>query len=192
MEHESGKRIVFRRIRGHIVPIAVKEGAAIAGAGLGVAAGAGFLSSSLVRSAAYAENHARTVANSYRAAKQAAEAAGPLFAHQALHKLKPVGLEALRSMVVSKQMFAASQGLKSFGRTTAAVAIGAGTFRALEATNLKDNDTARALAGVSAGLGAHFAFRSGFLKGMLRKGTTLAKATREAAKFAIVRKFGGF
>lgn len=188
---EQKRSIVFRRIRGRIVPIRVKNSEALASglgtaaAGVALAAVTGQAAGSLVRSAAHAENQARSIAKVYRNIKATARARGPLFELAAIKRARPIGEEALKAAVQSKLLYKASSGIKKFGNALAVGAIGYGAYQALKATNLKDNEQARSVIGAGAGAAAFFAIKSSFFKNL-----GSSKATTQAAKLLLRRKFG--
>lgn len=190
--------IIFRRIRGHIVPIKVKDNQAVAqglsaaAGGVAIAAGAGKLSATLLRDAAYTENHAHKLAFRYKSLKAAGLANGPLFAEGLRPVLRPLGEEALRTQIMSMQMLKASHGVAQLGQSLASAAIGYGTYRALAGhKDLQDKPITRAVIGTGAGVAAAFVIRGAFYKSIGRGGTTFARAASQAAKALIIRKFGG-
>lgn len=180
--------VVFRRIRGRLIPIKREklEGAGMVAGGLGVAAASGNVAARLVRSAAHAENEARTVLKAARKAKAAAEQMGPLFASTANKKYLQAGHEALKTMVESRKLFASSLGIRNAGYTAGAALIAGGLHRA--AGKKQSKKTTAAIA-AGAGVATHFAIRSSFLKSTLGKGIKVSDALRAAAKTIIVKRF---
>jgi hypothetical protein len=183
------KRIQFRRVRGHIVPIKIAEGAGIAGAGLGVAAAAGHVAARLTQSAARAENEARKGVKAARKAKAVAEASGPLFAVGANKKYLGAGREALRTMVVSRQKLNAAINIRNAGHAVAGTMIAGGVHRALSGTKLDKKPKTKAAIATGSGVAATFALKSSYLKKISTP--KMVDAATKAAKEIILKKFGG-
>jgi hypothetical protein len=181
--------VVFRRIRGHIVPIKRKqvEGAGSVAAGLGIAAASGTVASRLVLSAAHAENQARNTLKAARKARSAAEAMGPLFSINANKRYLQAGHEALRTMVESRKLFNTSLGIRNAGYTAATALIAGGVHRVMSGKK-QDKKTTAAVA-AAAGVAAHFAVRSSFLRAIKSKKTF--DAFKSAAKSILVKRLGG-
>lgn len=184
--------MIFRKINGHIVPIKIKrekaEGAGMVAAGLGVAAASGTVASRLVMSAAHAENQARNTLKAARKAKAAAEKIGPLFASTANKEYLRAGREALRTMVESRKLFDSSLGIRNAGYTAGAALIAGGVHRAMSQDGKKANPKTTAAVAAGAGVAAHFAVRSSFLRSIRSEKTF--SAMKAAAKTIIVKRFG--
>lgn len=183
--------VVFRRIKGHIVPIKIKrekaEGAGMVAAGLGVAAASGTVASRLVMSAAHAENQARNTLKAARKAKSLAEKTGPLFAASANKEYLRAGRETLRTMVESRKLFDSSLGIRNAGYTAGAALIAGGVHRAMSQNGKKADPKTTAAVAAGAGIAAHLAVRSSFLRSM-RSNRTF-DAMKAAAKTIIVKRF---
>lgn len=189
----ADRDVVFRRINGHIVPISRRklEGAGIVAGGLAVAAASGKAAAHMVRNAAYAENEARAGVKVVRTAKSAAEKLGPLFAIKANQQYIKAGEAALKTMAQSRKLFNTSLGIRNAGYTAGAALIAGGVHHALSKDN-KQGVLSKSNAAVAAGAGiaAHFAIRSAFLKSMNRRGMKVSRALTEAAKAILVNRFG--
>jgi hypothetical protein len=183
--------VVFRRIKGHIVPIKIKrekaEGAGMVAAGLGVAAASGTVASRLVMGAAHAENQARKVVSAARKARNTMQASGPLFAAAANKEYLRAGHEALKTMTESRKLFDASLRVRNAGYTAGAALIAGGIHRAMSQDGKKSNPKVTAAVSAGAGIAAHFAVRSSFVRSIGSKKTF--DAMKAAAKTIIVKRF---
>lgn len=181
----------FIRRNGRVIPIYKRDsvkGAAIAGAGVGVAGAAGYASSRLVLGAASAENAARTAAKQYKTMKDGFKTLGPMYEAAGHAKLMAKGKEALRHMAMSKALFKSSLGLRHAGFLAGSALVGAGVHKALNDTPLKDNKKTKLAIAGGVATATHFAIRSSFLKGIGHKSFA---AVRMAVKDIILGKFGG-
>lgn len=135
----ENKKVIFRRVRGRIIPIRVKEdvkNAALISGGLITAAYAGRKAATAVVKSAHAENISRGFMAS------AKQMSFPGFSGPNLFESAKLG--ALRSAI---QMKSASQ--KFFKSRNAILAIGAGAGAAIASRGVKDEDTKKFIVAAS-------------------------------------------
>jgi hypothetical protein len=187
----SDKKVVFRRIRGRVVPIRVEQrakdaatGTAAVAAGAGVAIGAGVVAGNLD----IAANTMKSLA--FAAGKRSDRLWNRDSATLAVKHAQKA--EALFQRAATR--FAASGHIKKAGFAASAALIGLGINKVLKATDLDKKPELRGSASTAAGIGASFALNNGYAQKFL-KDTTSVQAAKNAltATFKMAaRKIGKF
>jgi hypothetical protein len=169
----ADRRVAFRRIHGHIVPIKIKEygkSAAEVGAGVGVSSVASYGSARLMHASAQAEDVARAIG---RQAKDALEVGkrmnGPV-REGLLSRAAKLTNQASQSALKSKKLQASAFRLRAGGALIGGAIIAHGVHRALSQTDIKDDAKAKAAIAAGSAAAGEFVMWNSFLRGMGNKG----------------------
>lgn len=166
--------VKFRRVGGRVIPIHVKDlakagGYTAGGVAVGIASG---------NAAAKKFHAAALVANKAVDLGKAADAADKVEKFMLGIKLNKM---QIRHEMTAKKMLKSASSIRNFGLLTSTALIATGVNKALNHTELKDNDQARLAASIGAGAAAQFAIRSAFLRGVGNRGfDVIRKAASKA------------
>lgn len=178
MVDKKGNKIAFRRIRGRIVPVRVKEAASGIGqaaTGVGVSLTGAYLAGAGLKKVVAQSEKAKEVVIS------AALAFNPNHPTALGRKVSAINIGRASSRLKKAGRIAKiSKGVLWGSRITGAALIAAGTEKLVRsATNAKSEDRAlrfgATLSGFAAGYGTYKAFASGFDDELLGKAARLAK-----------------
>lgn len=169
---EKNKKYVFRRVRGRIIPIRIKEGAKGAGqvgAGVGVSLGGAYFAGKGLKKVVHYSEKAKS------AVIGAALSFDPSHSTTFGRKISEMNIKrATKTLASAKRLAFASKAVLWGGRLIGAALIAAGTEKLVRAATGADNkDRAlrfgATLSGFAAGFGALSAFTAGYDKELAAK-----------------------
>lgn len=183
--------VVFRRIRGRIVPIKqggdkpkklsdaeskkrLVQGAVTSAAGAAVGVGSGALASHMLLESAKAENYSRTLAKKFRTLKDS----GPMFAKAAAN----TGQSAAAARASSMRLFQNRLKVLKVGRFASAALLGVGIQRLYQGATKRDSSVPEEIAGSAAGSAAAYATFLPYYRSLGLRGSSIVKAATRNIK----------
>lgn len=182
MSESNNRKVIFRRIKGRIVPIRMKEGTkeslkagGLIGTGVGASTAASYYAARLTNDSAHMESIARNYVKTAKAARDTGN----------IKKFLKFGDYAARSAVKSKVLQKSAFRVRGAGAALGTAFIGAGIYKALGQTSLKDDPTAKAsVSTVAAGI-SQFSMWNAYLRGVGNRGNF--KTSLKTLKMAVRR-----